>query len=95
LRLLRLLPSYSRDYAGLRLGGTTAARTLALTIDALVKADALPGPGDWTTLLQPRDPNAIATLANVRRARGCNLWIWYVASDAVLTLHALTNVPPV
>jgi hypothetical protein len=61
-------------------------------VHALERAAVLPGSGDAMAILSRE--HAISVLANVRRVPKHNLWIWYTATDTVLTLHTLTSVPP-
>jgi hypothetical protein len=70
------------------------SRAIAATIVALCMSETLPGPGDSMTLLEPADARGVATLVNVRRVRGLNLWIWYFEAGEVLELATLTDRPP-
>ncbi len=93
MRLIRLWPSYLQAAQQLGIVGTEAGRKVAETARALQLAASLPGPADATTLL-PDDERGVSILTHVRRVRGCNLWIWYTATEEELTLFALTGVPP-
>ena len=93
-------PVYRLDYLedARRLGvvpGTPAWRDVKRARQALEREE-LPGPGDRYTYVPDPDesPNAVRTLAHVRRVPRRNLWIWYIATGDGLQLVALTDEPP-
>lgn len=70
-------------------GGTQRGASVAATLRALTSAAALPSAGDVEAMIPP------VVRAWVRRVNGENLWVWYQATDATVTLVALTSSPPV
>ena len=70
------------------------SRAIAATIVALCTSEALPGPGDAMTILEPTDARGVVTLVYVRRVRGLNLWVWYREAGVVLEIVRLTDRQP-
>ena len=87
-RLHRLTRSYARAYARLGIAGSPRGLAVTATLRGLAEAPTLPEPRDAEALIPP------VLSVHVRRVPGANLWIWYTADDATLTLHALTDAPP-
>jgi hypothetical protein len=62
---------------------------LSATVRTLAEADALPSPLDAEAAIPP------TSRAWVRRVPGCNLWVFYRATDDMLTVILVTRSPPV
>ena len=68
--------------------GSPAARALAATIAALARAEGLPGPDDYETIIPPTDE------AFVRRVPSHNLWILYRFDASEVRLVGIVKHPP-
>ena len=86
-RLVQITHAFARSRARLTHDEARRAK-LGATIRALAAATTLPGPQDDAVMIPP------VVSAHARRIAGENLWIWYTADDATLTLRALTDAPP-
>jgi hypothetical protein len=72
---------------------SASSRALAAAIADACSAEALPAPGDLTTLLDP-DVRGVSLLVHVRRVPGHNLWVWYRDTGGFLDLVDLIDHPP-
>ncbi len=70
-------------------GGTPKGASVAATLRALTRAEALPEAADTEAMIPP------VARAWVRRVGGENLWVWYRSAESTVTLLALTSSPPV
>jgi hypothetical protein len=86
-RVLAFGPRFARARVRLTSDDSTR-RKLAAAINVLAAEYPLPSTSDTPAVIPP-----VLHVA-VRRAPGLALWIWYAATDTLLTLHALTDRPP-
>lgn len=88
-RTVRLTRRYLRNADRLSVvPGSARGKAVGQTIAALTD-DELPAPGDVRAMVPPTGT------AYVRAVPGRNLWVWYVLSEAAVTIVALTADPPV
>src|SRR5690606_798952 len=81
-RVVRLSPRFlSRLQALGVVRGSSASMAVGRVVQALGRADVLPGPGDYEAAIPP------TSRAWVRRVPGENLWLFYRATEEAVSFH--------
>jgi hypothetical protein len=93
-RTPRLDPEFLAQRSALGIvPGSAATRAVGAVISVLC-AEELPGPGDASIIMDPKNARGVSSLVHIRRVGGRNLWVWYRERDGFLDLVALTDQPP-
>ena len=87
-RVLKVSSRFQRAQRRLVRPGTPSARGLAATI-ARLQSGELPGPLDAETLAPP------VARWWFRRVPGANLWVLFTFDASSVTLHSVTQHPPI
>jgi hypothetical protein len=88
-RVIRPTTGFKKALDRVKKGQPTRALAIGTTIQKLTEEPELPSPLDTYASIPP------VSSAYARRVAGRNLWIWYRATDEVLSLVAITTDPPV
>ncbi len=88
-RLLRLTRRFHDSHTRLALApASPGARGLAATIAALSRAEGLPGPDDYETIIPPTEE------AFVRRVPNQNLWVLFRFDASEVRIIGVVKQPP-